>query len=99
VLGEQGAEVVSTSELGAGAVLAQVPLDQVDFGIAVLPSGHEECAAGIPALYTARENLHPAVIEALRAGLRQAEIVHLSGYTREHVRKIARRLCSNPIGR
>jgi hypothetical protein len=51
VLAEQGAEVVSTAELGAGAVLAQVPLDQVDFGIAVLPSGHEECAAGIPAVY------------------------------------------------
>ena len=32
------------------------------------------------------------MIEALRVGLRQVEIVRLPGYTREHIRKIARRL-------
>jgi cation transport ATPase len=37
-----------------------------------------------------RDELHDAVIEALRAGLRPKEIVQLSGYTREHVRRIAR---------
>ncbi|MCA1604066.1 MAG: hypothetical protein LC775_00945, partial [Acidobacteria bacterium] len=48
VLDDQGAEVVSTSELGAGAALAQVVLDQFDCGIAVLPSNQEGYAAGIP---------------------------------------------------
>lgn len=51
VLGDQGAEVVSTSELGAGAALAYVALDQFDCSIAVLPSNQEAYAAGIPAVY------------------------------------------------
>jgi cation transport ATPase len=57
-----------------------------------LRAAGQKYQAARASLDTARENLHPAVIEALRAGLRQVEIVRLSGYTREYVRKIARRL-------
>jgi hypothetical protein len=57
-----------------------------------LRAAGQEYQAVRASLDAARENLYPAVIEALRAGLRQVEIVRLSGYTREHVRKIARRL-------
>jgi hypothetical protein len=57
-----------------------------------LRAAGQEYQAARTSLDTARENLHPAVIEALHAGLRQVEIVRLSGYTREYVRQIARRL-------
>jgi hypothetical protein len=39
---------------------------------------------------TARQALYPQVVKALRAEMRQVEIVRLSGYTRERVRQIAR---------
>ncbi len=55
-----------------------------------LTAAGQEFQAVRDSLDTARSNLHPAVVDALRAGLRQTEIVRLSGYTREHVRKIAR---------
>lgn len=38
----------------------------------------------------AGEHLRPIVVEALRAGIRQKDVVDLSGYTREFVRKLAR---------
>lgn len=37
-----------------------------------------------------RDALHPLVVEALQAGLVQAEVVELSGYTRTTVRTLAR---------
>lgn len=41
-------------------------------------------------LDTARPELAAAIVEAARAGLRQAEIVRTTGYTREQVRRICR---------
>ena len=38
----------------------------------------------------ARTKLADAMIEAARAGLPQTEIIKISGYTREHVRRILR---------
>lgn len=40
---------------------------------------------------SAREVVLPAIVNALNAKLAQAEIVHWSGYTREHIRRIARK--------
>lgn len=37
-----------------------------------------------------REELHAAILAALAAGMRQVEIVRITGYTRERVRQIAR---------
>ncbi len=37
-----------------------------------------------------RERVGEAIVEALRAGVTPTEVVRLSGYTREGVRKIAR---------
>jgi len=37
-----------------------------------------------------RGALHTAIVEALRAGVRQTRIVQITGYTRERVRQIAR---------
>ena len=37
-----------------------------------------------------RKELVPEVLAAARAGVRQVEIVELSGYTREHVRRLCR---------
>jgi hypothetical protein len=41
-------------------------------------------------LAVARAELHTAIAEELRAGVRQAELVELTGYSREHIRRIAR---------
>jgi hypothetical protein len=40
---------------------------------------------------SAREEVIPSIVNALRARLPQAEIVHWSGYAREHIRRIARK--------
>lgn len=44
----------------------------------------------------ARDTLYPLVVEALRAEMRPAEIVRLSGYTRERIRQIARSVGIEP---
>lgn len=41
-------------------------------------------------LVTARSALAGAIIEAAKAGMPQTEIIRISGYTREHVRRIIR---------
>ena len=41
-------------------------------------------------LQLARSNLHAAIAEDLRAGVRQAELVKATGYTRELIRRVAR---------
>lgn len=51
VLHEQGVEVRSTSDLGAGAALGQVSFDQTDCGVAVVPSSHDDRTVGLPAVY------------------------------------------------
>ena len=38
----------------------------------------------------ARERLATAIVEAARSGVRQVEIVRVTGYTRERVRQICR---------
>lgn len=43
-------------------------------------------------LESARVQLRPIVEEAIRAGLKQAEIVRLSGWTREYVRRLEKDL-------
>ncbi len=42
------------------------------------------------ALEAARPQLADAIVEAARGGMRQAEIVRITGYTREMVRRICR---------
>lgn len=42
------------------------------------------------ALDTARPRLAEAIVAAARGGVRQSEIVRVSGYTREQVRRICR---------
>lgn len=37
-----------------------------------------------------RAELHAAIVAALGAGIRQAELVRMTGYTRERIRQIAR---------
>ncbi len=37
-----------------------------------------------------RTLLHAAIIDALRAGARQVDIVRLTGYTRERIRQISK---------
>jgi hypothetical protein len=41
-------------------------------------------------LTRARAELHAAIAEALESGIRQAELVKMTGLSREHVRRIAR---------
>jgi hypothetical protein len=38
----------------------------------------------------ARDELHAAIVEALESGVRQADLVRLTGLSREHIRRIAR---------
>lgn len=49
-----------------------------------------EFQAARTSLDTARANLIPRMIAALQAGVPQADVVRLSGYTRDRVRVIAR---------
>jgi hypothetical protein len=37
-----------------------------------------------------RAELHHAIADALADGARQADLVHFTGYSREHIRRIAR---------
>jgi hypothetical protein len=50
------------------------------------------------ALATGRADLAEKIVEAARAGVAQREIVRLSGYTREHVRRICRAAGLEPQG-
>lgn len=43
-------------------------------------------------LVTARSKLADAMYEAAQAGMPQTEIIKISGYTREHVRRIVRQV-------
>lgn len=38
----------------------------------------------------AREELHAALVADLADGVRQVDLVNLTGYTREHLRKLAK---------
>ncbi|MFE3170065.1 hypothetical protein ACFXPA_04780 [Amycolatopsis sp. NPDC059090] len=51
VLVDQGVEVLSTSELGAGVILAQAPADLADCAVAVLPSQSAGTAEGLAAVF------------------------------------------------
>lgn len=51
VLVDQGVEVLSASELGAGVTLAQAAIDQVDCAVAVLPSQPTHTAEGLAAIF------------------------------------------------
>ena len=39
-----------------------------------------------------REALHAAIRDALRNGEKQIDLVHKTGYTREHIRRISREM-------
>ncbi|WP_377454547.1 hypothetical protein [Rhodococcoides fascians] len=49
---------------------------------------------------TTREALHVAIRDALRTGQKQVDLVHKTGYTREHLRRISREMqsVSRPSG-
>jgi hypothetical protein len=49
-------------------------------------------------LVTARSTLAEAIVEAAQAGMPQTEIIRISGYTREHVRRIVRNAGVGPEG-
>jgi hypothetical protein len=51
VLVDQGAEVLSASEFGAGVTLAQAPIDLADCAVAVLPSPSTGTAEGLAAVF------------------------------------------------
>lgn len=50
-LDASGVEIVPTSELGAGAALAQSPLETLDCAIAVIPPTYDERSGGFIAVY------------------------------------------------
>ncbi len=49
-------------------------------------------------LAAARSSLAEKIVQAARSGMAQTEIVRLSGYTREHVRRISRAAGLEPEG-
>ncbi|MFI5783549.1 hypothetical protein [Nocardia sp. NPDC051570] len=51
VLAEQGNEVLSSAELGAGVTLADAAIDRADCAVAVLPSGSARSAEGLAAVF------------------------------------------------
>jgi hypothetical protein len=50
----------------------------------------ERIRAARDARTEARERLHAAIVEAARSGVRQVEIIRVTGYSRERVRTILR---------
>ncbi|MCJ0899167.1 hypothetical protein MTX38_19010 [Rhodococcus sp. ARC_M13] len=46
---------------------------------------------------TTREELHVAIRDALRTGVKQIDLVRRTGYTREHLRRISREM--QPVSR
>jgi urease gamma subunit len=44
----------------------------------------------------AREHLASKIVESARSGVRQSEIVRVTGYTREHVRRLCRQAGISP---
>jgi hypothetical protein len=61
-----------------------------------LRAAGEEYQAVRVSYATAREHLQPAVVDALRNGVPQHEVVKLSGLTREYVRRLARKAGIGP---
>ncbi|WP_424184175.1 hypothetical protein ACOBQX_19880 [Actinokineospora sp. G85] len=51
VLRDQNVDVVHTSDLAAGAALADVAFDDLDFGVAIIAAGHAERGSGLAAVY------------------------------------------------
>lgn len=51
VLTEHAVDVESTSDVGAGAALADTSLAQYDFAVAVIPDDHERHEASLSAIY------------------------------------------------
>jgi hypothetical protein len=49
--------------------------------------GLAEARAGVP---VARERLHAAIVAAARRGVRQVDLIRLTGYNRESIRRILR---------
>ena len=65
------------------------PVDQ-DAAVEQLRAAGAEFQAVRTSYETSREQVGSAIVDALRAGVTPTEVVRLSGYTREGVRKIAR---------
>ncbi len=63
-----------------------------DVGVArdALRAAGDEFKACQTSLEAARAHLAEVIVQALKAGMKQNEVVALSGYTRERVRTIAR---------
>jgi hypothetical protein len=51
VLTDYAVDIDSTSDIGAGVVLAGVPLAQYDFAVAVIPADHKRHEAALAAIY------------------------------------------------
>ena len=92
VLADRAVEVDSTSDIGAGVALARVALDRFDFGVAVVPSSHEERSVRLSAIYleigvATGRGLPLLVVAASRAAFacigRADDDQHLSSITRK----------------
>ncbi len=59
-------------------------------GMTDLDKAAADYQAAKAALDLTRERLAAAIVEAAKAGTRQSEIVRVTGYTRETVRRICR---------
>ncbi|MDG4770695.1 hypothetical protein [Solwaraspora sp. WMMD792] len=79
-----------TDRLEAAAKAHREALDQEAAAKAALDQARQARAAAGDRVAAARGPLAEAIVEAARAGVRQAEIVRITGYNRERVRQICR---------
>lgn len=63
-------------------------MDTIERRLAAAAKAHQKAQARAD---DTREQLHAAILAAVDAGMRQVDIVRITGYTRERIRLLVRR--------
>jgi hypothetical protein len=66
------------------------PVSDLDRAVVDLEASTRAFVDAQAAANAARIRLASAIVDATRAGLRQTRVVEITGYTREHVRRLVR---------
>lgn len=66
------------------------PVSDLDRAVVELEASTRAFVDAQAAAERARQRLASAIVDATRLGLRQTRVVEITGYTREHVRRLVR---------
>lgn len=66
------------------------PVSDLDRAVVDLEASARAFVDAQAAAEAARQRLAASIVDATRAGVRQTRVVEITGYTREHVRRLVR---------